>query len=46
MGKQVFVQNNVNANKTTIDLTDQSKGVYFVRVSIGEQVLNEKVVYQ
>ena len=29
-----------------IDISDQPKGIYFVKVSIGDKVFNEKIVYQ
>ena len=46
MGKQVFIQNNIKSNEIAIDLTSQTKGIYFVRVAIGNQFFNEKVIYQ
>ncbi|MCO6499853.1 MAG: T9SS type A sorting domain-containing protein [Vicingus serpentipes] len=46
LGKQVFTKSNVNTNKVAIDLTSQTKGIYFVKLTIGNQVFNEKVIYQ
>ncbi len=45
MGKQVF---NSAMNKTVnkIDITSQSKGIYLVKVTVGNDVFTEKVIYQ
>jgi beta-glucanase (GH16 family) len=45
MGKIVYSKNS-GQNIQKIDISEQAKGIYFVRVSIGEQVFNEKVIYQ
>ena len=45
MGKNIFTKNNVN-NQLTIDINNQPKGIYFVKITIGNEVFNEKIVYQ
>lgn len=45
MGKRVFVQTNV-ISKLAIDVSDQPKGIYLVKVTIGDEVVNKKIVYQ
>jgi Secretion system C-terminal sorting domain len=45
MGKQVFAQNDMST-KLSIDISNQPKGIYFVKVNIGEEVFNEKIIYQ
>ena len=43
MGKKVFTQNNRNA-KIIIDIKDQPQGIYLVKITIGGQVFNEKLI--
>jgi hypothetical protein len=45
MGKIVYSKNGGD-NIEKIDISAQPEGIYFVKVSIGEQVFNEKVIYQ
>ena len=45
MGKKVFTQNKASG-KTTIDITNQHKGIYLVRITIGDEAFNEKMIYQ
>ena len=43
MGKKVFDKTS-SGNKFIIDITDQARGIYFVKVTIGDEVFNEKIV--
>lgn len=45
MGKKVISENNTS-NKITINISTQPKGIYLVRVSNGDVVFTEKIVYQ
>ncbi|PCJ00619.1 MAG: hypothetical protein COB15_02275 [Flavobacteriales bacterium] len=45
MGKQVFTQN-TNETIKKIDISDQPKGIYLVRITVGIEVFNEKIIYQ
>ncbi len=45
MGKQVF-NSKMNETIKKIDISDQPKGIYLVRITIGNNVFNEKIVYQ
>lgn len=44
-GKMILSQNHVNS-QTIINLSSQSKGIYFVKVSADGRVYNQKVIYQ
>ncbi|MCO6499175.1 MAG: T9SS type A sorting domain-containing protein [Vicingus serpentipes] len=46
MGKKVFTQSSVNTSSVTINLANQTKGVYFVKVTISDVIFNEKVILQ
>lgn len=41
---QLLVSNKNNVNKTVIDLTDFSKGIYFITVEIGNQKHRKKLI--
>lgn len=41
---EMVLSETVNQNKSTIDLSDKSNGVYFIKVNSGETVLTEKVL--
>ena len=48
---EIVYQSKINAStssatQTTIDLSNQANGVYFVRITGGEQSLNKKIVKQ
>jgi len=45
VGKQVFSKT-ISNNKLEINITNQPKGVYFVKVTLGENIFNEKIIYQ
>ena len=45
MGKQVLSKT-VSSNELLIDITNQPKGIYFVKVTSGENSFNEKIIYQ
>ncbi len=45
MGKKVFTQNYVST-KFTIDITNQPKGIYLVKMITDNQVLEKKIIYQ
>lgn len=45
-GRVVYQTITANSDKAEIDLTDQQKGMYFVRVKSGEMMVNRKVVIQ
>ena len=45
MGKQVFTQN-TNETIKKIDISDQPKGIYLVKITVGNEVFNEKIIYQ
>jgi hypothetical protein len=45
MGKQIFSEN-TNEVKRKIDITNQPKGIYLVKVTVGNEVFTEKVIYQ
>lgn len=43
VGKKVFSKNNIN-NKITIDITDQSSGIYFIKVLTKGRVISQKFI--
>jgi hypothetical protein len=45
-GKIIFESSNEMTSKTEIDLKDQPKGMYFIRIKAGELVMNRKVIIQ
>ncbi len=45
MGKKVFTERNTTG-QLVVNIEDQPKGIYFVKVTIGNEVFSEKVVYQ
>jgi len=45
MGKKVFSKT-VNKNKITIDIANQPKGIYLVKVSNGNNFYTQKIVYE
>ena len=45
VGKEVFSSKMKNT-KQQIDISNQPKGIYLVKVTIGDKVYNEKIVYQ
>jgi hypothetical protein len=45
VGQVIWSANNTKG-KTTIDIGKQPKGMYLVRITIGDEVYNEKVTYQ
>lgn len=45
MGKKIMTQNNTNSN-TLINIREQPKGIYLVKITVGNEVFNEKVIYQ
>lgn len=45
MGKIVSTHSNVRGN-VSIDIDDHPKGVYLVKITIGNEVFNEKIIYQ
>lgn len=45
MGKLVL-STNISNTKQQIDISNQPKGIYLVKVTIGDKVYNEKIVYQ
>jgi len=44
-GKNVAVFNKIN-NSTEIDLSNLNKGIYFVRIKVGDNQLNKKVIIE
>ena len=45
MGKKVFMEHNIKG-QFVVNIEGQPKGIYFVKVTIGNEVFNEKIVYQ
>jgi hypothetical protein len=45
MGKEVFSES-MNESVKKVNISDQPKGIYFVKVTIGTKVFNEKIIYQ
>jgi hypothetical protein len=45
-GRVVYQTVTSNLDKAEIDLSDQPKGMYFIRIKSGEMVVNRKVVIQ
>ena len=45
MGNTVYQKKSIPAGKTKINIKSQPKGIYFLKVQIGEKVYTEKVVY-
>ena len=43
IGNLVFIQNSDDI-KTTIDIKDQPQGIYLVKITVDNQVFNEKVI--
>ena len=43
IGKKVFDKTS-SGNKFIIDIIDQARGIYFVKVTIGDEVFNEKII--
>jgi len=43
-GRKVFKEKATTTGKTEIDLSDQPKGMYFVRVKFGDEFLTRKIV--
>lgn len=46
LGETVFKINDARANVAMIDISDQPKGAYFVKVKAGNKVFTEKIIYQ
>jgi hypothetical protein len=46
MGKVVYSYSNINSSSITIDLNNQSKGIYLVKITVNGATKVEKVVYQ
>jgi hypothetical protein len=45
MGKQVLANNGIE-NQLQLNISEQPKGIYLVKVTVGTKVFNEKIVYQ
>ena len=45
MGKKVYTQHHVDG-AITVDIIDQPRGIYLIKITIGEKVINEKIIYQ
>lgn len=45
MGEKVFSQKLVT-DKTEINLSNQAKGIYFVQIKSGEQIISQKIIIQ
>ena len=46
IGNVVYRRDNVQAGNTAIDIREQPKGIYFVKVQVGGKVYTEKVVLE
>jgi hypothetical protein len=46
MGKPVYTRQHAQPGKTQVDISNQAKGIYFVKLQAGDKVIKEKVVYQ
>jgi hypothetical protein len=46
IGNVIYKQHNVQAGNTAIDIRNQPKGIYFVKVQAGGKVYTEKVVVE
>lgn len=46
LGKGIYKSTNVPVNQSTIDLSNQPKGIYFVKIYMGEEIYSEKIVIQ
>lgn len=42
----VVLEANELMNNSIIDISNQAKGVYFVKITLGESVFVEKAIYQ
>ncbi len=45
MGKKVFSEHNTTG-QLVVNIEDQPKGIYLVKITIDDEVFNEKIVYQ
>jgi hypothetical protein len=45
VGKQVFSKT-ISNNELVINITNQSKGIYFVKATVGADIFNKKIIYQ
>ena len=46
MGTRVYYKNNIEAGITEVDIKNEAKGIYFVKIQAGNKVWLEKVVYR
>jgi hypothetical protein len=46
IGKPVYTKQHAQPGITQVDISDQAKGIYFVKLQAGDNVVTEKVVYQ
>ncbi len=46
IGKPVYTKQHAQPGITQVDISDQAKGIYFVQLQAGDNVVTEKVVYQ
>jgi hypothetical protein len=46
MGKRVYIKQHLLSGITQVDISNQAKGIYFLKLKAEDKVITEKVIYQ